>query len=253
MTVRVDVATKSISLLDPVRPISAERLPFTVRVVANEDQLHKAVVVRHAAYARHVPEFAVQLKEPEASDFDPGAFVLLAESKLDGTALGTMRIQTNTYEPLRMEASIDLPDWLQGLNLAEATRLGVSEGREGRMVKTILFKTYFLYCQRAMIDWMVITARKPLDRQYDALLFKDVFASGQLMPMRHVGNMLHRVMAFDVATAEERWIAARHPLHTFIFRTTHPDIELPPSLFATARSPVLHDRTYSRTTMTLQL
>lgn len=216
-----------------ISEMSIERLPFTVKIASNEVQLGKAVSIRHSAYSRHVPDFAQQLKEPELSDFDPGAAVLVAESKLDGSALGTMRIQTNFFASLKLEESVHLPDWLQGCSLAEATRLGVTDSREGRLVKTALFKAYFLYCQIKQIDWMVITARKPLDRQYDALLFKDVFDDRGFVPMRHVGNMPHRVLAFDVATAEARWIAARHPLYRFVFQTNHPDIDLSSASIAT--------------------
>ena len=90
----------------------------------------------------------------------------------------------------------------------------------------MLFKAYFDYCVDEDIDWMVITARSPLDRQYEALLFKDVFPGGAFIPMHHVGNIPHRVMAFEVATAETRWAAAHHPLYDFIFRTYHPDIDV---------------------------
>jgi hypothetical protein len=214
--------------LQSLNPV--ERLPFTVKVVTNSEQLDKAVSIRHLAYARHVPEFAEKLAVPEASDFDPGAIVLVAESKLDGSALGTMRIQTNRYGQLKLEESVDLPDWLEGQSLAEATRLGISEGREGRLVKVVLFKAYFLYCMHAKIDWMVITARKPLDRQYEALQFRDVFPNHGLLPMRHVGNLPHRVMAFNVQTAEQCWIASHHPLYDFMCNVFHPDIQLSTAL-----------------------
>lgn len=62
-----------------------ERLPFWVRLVRNEADLRKAVHIRHAAYARHVPDLAHQLQEPEATDYEDGVVVLLAESKLDGS------------------------------------------------------------------------------------------------------------------------------------------------------------------------
>lgn len=137
-----------------------------------------------------------------------------------------MRIQTNQFSPLGLEGSVDLPNWLQGLNLAEATRLGVTETREGRVVKTFLFKAYYLYCLHAEIDWMVITARKPLDRQYDALIFRDVFGANEFIPMHHVGNIPHRVMAFNISEAEPRWYAASHPLYNLVFRTNHPDIDV---------------------------
>lgn len=206
--------------------VAQERLPFTVRVVRSEADLRKAVMIRHAAYARHVPAFAESLRTPEPYDAMQGVVVLLAESKLDGTPLGTMRIQTNRYRPLTLEQSVELPAALASRTLAEATRLGVTEQLQGRAVKTVLFKAFFLYCQQQQIDWMVITARTPIDRQYERLLFSDVDPARGYVPLRHVGNLPHRIMSFEVGTAEARWAAARHPLFDFIFRTQHVDIDI---------------------------
>lgn len=203
-----------------------EVLPFTVRIARSEDALDKAVQIRHAAYARHVPAMAEKLLQIEAADLEPGSIVLVAESKLDGTPVGTMRIHTNSHARLPLEHSVHLPAWLPQLRLAEATRLGVATGRIGRVVKTALFKAYFNYCQATSVDWMVITARAPLDRMYDGLLFDDVFPGGEFIPMAHVGNIPHRIMKFEVDTAERRWEAAEHPLFDYIFRTRHPDIDI---------------------------
>ncbi len=208
------------------RGLTEERLPFSVRIVSNEADLEKAVSIRHSAYERHIPEVAALLDKPEATDIEPGSVVLLAESKLDGSPLGTMRIQTNRYRKLTLEQSLELPSWLQGKGQAEATRLGVIGNRMGRLVKTALFKAYFQYCVQEEIEWMVITARSPLDRGYEALLFKDVLPEGGFTPMRHVGNIPHRVLAFNVELAEFNWSQAGHPLYGFVFNTDHPDIDL---------------------------
>ena len=210
---------------DPV-PMTEELLPFTLRVVRSQESLEKAVHIRHAAYARHLPEFAQTLKEPEPADFAPGVVLLLAESKLDGSALGTMRLQSNEFKPLALEHSIDLPDWLRTQRLAEATRLAVTADRLGRMVKTVLFKSYFQHCQTTGVDWMVIAGREPIDRMYDSLLFEDVFPGRGYIPCRHIGNLPHRVMSFHIASAQERWARANHPLLDFICTTAHPDIKL---------------------------
>jgi hypothetical protein len=90
-------------------PMKAESLPFTIRVVSNAGDLEKAVRIRHAAYMRHVPAFAQALKMPERSDSEQGVVVLLAESKFDGSPIGTMRIQTNEFNPLTLEQSVTLP------------------------------------------------------------------------------------------------------------------------------------------------
>lgn len=206
--------------------MKSERLPFTIKRVRTEEDLVKAVKIRHAAYARHLPEFARSLAEPEACDFDTDSVVLLAESKLDGSPIGSARIQTNFHQPLHVEESVELPLWLMTRRLAEVTRLGIDEGRIGRLVKVALIKACFEYCEQNKVEWAVVTGRTPIDRQYEQLLFSDVFPNRELIPLRHVGNMPHRVMAFEIETGEERWAAAQHPLLGFFKHTHHADIDL---------------------------
>ena len=203
-----------------------ELLPFTIRLATAEADVEKAVRVRHAAYARHVPLMAEKLRAPEATDFEDGVAVLLAESKLDGAPLGTMRIQTNRFKPLSIEQSIDLPEWLQGRPLAEATRLGVEQGPTGTVVKTLLFKAFYQYCIKQNIDYMVIAARSPLDRQYDRLMFSDIYPDRGFIPMRHGGNIPHRALSLEVRMVESNWARESHPLFDLFFGTRHPDLTL---------------------------
>jgi GNAT superfamily N-acetyltransferase len=205
---------------------AVERLPFTIRRVQDADDLVKAVRIRHAAYARHVPDFARTLALPEDCDFGDDSVVLLAESRLDGSPLGTARLQTNLQHSLHVEDSIELPTWLQGRRLAEVSRLGVDSGRIGRLVKTALLKACVQYCRQNGIEWALATGRAPIDRQYEQLMFVDVFEDGQYVPLRHVGNIPHRVMAFDIDSIEARWAAAQHPLLDFFCHTRHPDIDM---------------------------
>ncbi|WP_027802343.1 N-acyl amino acid synthase FeeM domain-containing protein [Paraburkholderia dilworthii] len=202
-----------------------ERLPFTIKVVSSQAELEKAVVMRRAAYGRHLPEFA-ETMGVEALDAAPGTVVLLAQSRLDGGPLGTMRVQTNAFGALAVEQSVRLPDWLNQARLAEATRLGVARGAIGRMVKVALCKAFYLYCAQNRIDWMLITARSPLDREYEAMLFGDVYGHNEFLPMTHVGGLPHRVMAKPVALVRQRWTKANHPFVGFFFETDHLDIDV---------------------------
>lgn len=220
------MAGRKVVYRDHDHAMKEEALPFTIRVVSNIRDLEKAVRIRHAAYMRHVPGFAQELTLPENSDSEQGVVVLLAESKFDGSPVGTMRIQTNDYKPLSLEESVVLPEAYRARRLAEATRLGVTQERVGRMVTTALFKAFFLYCRQNRIDYMVITARSPVDRQYDRLMFKDVDPALGYVPFKHVGGMPHRVMALDVNGAERLWSEARHPLLNFILHTFHEDINV---------------------------
>jgi hypothetical protein len=221
------IETRPSDIADAAASTMAEEiLPFTVRVVRNESALRKAVDIRHHAYARHLPDFAESLKSPEAADTEDGVIVLLAESKLDGSPLGTMRIQTNEYAPLCLEQSIVLPEPLRVQRLAEATRLGVTNDRGGRLVTTTLFKALYQYCLQESIDWMLVTGRAPVDRTYDRLLFSDVFPGAGYIPIHHVGGIPHRIMKFEIASAKSRWEASGHPLLGFMCFTSHPDIDV---------------------------
>jgi len=90
----------------------------------------------------------------------------------------------------------------------------------------MLYKAMFQYCEDAQIDWLVIGARSPLDRQYEALLFKEVFPERGFIPLSHGGNIPHRILAFEIASAQSRWLEANHPLYSMVFETRHPDIHV---------------------------
>jgi hypothetical protein len=221
-----DPKFKGIDLQLNLGELREEQLAFTVRLVRDQDDLDKAIEVRHAAYARHLPEFAKTLTVPESSDRGADVVVLLAESKLDGSPLGTMRIQNNRFNPLCLEQSVALPEWLKTGRLAEATRLGVAQGRDSRLVTTVLFKAFFKYCQQTDVEWMVIAGRAPVDRQYDRLLFQDVFPGLGYIALRHASDLPHRVLSFHIDSAQERWARAQHPLFEFMFDVHHPDIQI---------------------------
>jgi hypothetical protein len=214
-------------MTEPVDSASAEEsLPFTVRLVANEEDLYKAVRIRHATYARHLPALAAKLKYPESADTDPGVVNLLALSKTDGAPVGAMRIQTNQFGPLLLEQSVALPMRLRELRLIEASRVGVTSDAGADLVELALFKACYLYCKQLAVDWMVIAGRAPFDAQYEHLMFEDIFPGLGFIPLLHADNLPHRIMSLSMMAAQERWAAARHPHFDFIFRIHHPDIDL---------------------------
>jgi hypothetical protein len=206
--------------------LTTERLAFEVRVATTQDDLFKAVAIRYEAYSRHLPELGRHLRAPEPADTEPGYTVLLAENRLDRSPLATVRLQTNDCGPLALERSIELPSWLKGRPLAEATRLAVAERVRGRFVTLVMFKAFFQFCLERNVEWMVVCARSPLDRIYRSLLFRDVVPGGEYIRLKHSAGLPHCVLAFNVATAEPRWRAARHSLYSFMGLTLHPDIRV---------------------------
>lgn len=220
------IATKSISTL--TRPLLPKRadLPFTVRIVRTDEQLARAVQIRAEAYTRHVPTLGELLGTPEGVDRDPNAIVFIAEGKSDGEPLGTIRIQTNFASPIPLETSIELPEKFRGRPVAGVSRLAVKAGSRGRLVKVALFKALHRYCLAKQVEWILIGARPPLDQTYLDLGFYDMFEDKELRPLATAAGVLHRILCFEVFTAERRWYELSHPLYLFMGQRFHPDIEV---------------------------
>lgn len=217
--------TNSVKTQNRSHPKQAS-LPFSVKAVRTDEQLQKAVAIRAEAYMRHVPRLGEILKEPENLDKSTDAIIFLAENKIDKEPLGTIRIQTNFHAPLALEASISIPRNLQGRPAAGVSRLAVKAGPKGRLVKLALFKALHRYCLAKQIEWIFIGARPPLDQSYLDLGFQDMNSDGALVPLNSAAGVPHRIMCFEVFTAERRWHTLSHPLYVFMGERYHPDIEI---------------------------
>ncbi len=204
-------------------PANEQYLPFTVRQASNTDDLKKVVEVRQQAYARHLPLVAETLKTPEQDDTEDGVVLLIAESKVDGSALGTVRIQTNRINPLNLEQFVALPDGLRNKTIAEVRRLGVAQGMPGRLVRMLLLKAVYQYCAHNHVDWILVGARPPLDRMYEQLTLADVLPGKTFLPKQN--NIPHRVLGLEVRAFHDRLVASNNPLLEFFFYTQHPDIQ----------------------------
>jgi hypothetical protein len=229
--------------------IKTERLPFTVKIARNESQLAKAVLIRSEAYGRHWPNLTNHLREPESQDRNPSSLVLLAESKISGQPLGTMRIDTNLGSHLQIERDFELPDNIRNSPIAYVTRLGVKQGRIGTLVKLCLFKSIYRYCLANQLGWVLAGVRPPNDRDYIRLGFQDLAHSGALVPITSSGGIPVRILALDIVSAERQWHSANNPLYAFMLTTFHPDIEI----FNSVRGMWAHPRrTYQSSTQALQ-
>ena len=208
-------------------------LPFIVRVVRNNEQLRRATQLRGTAYSKHTTALGEALYTPEAVDRDPDSIIFIAESKTDSETLGTIRIQTNFKSKLMLEESIKLPPRFANAPSAGVSRLAVRSGPRGKPVKLALFKAMHRYCLAKQVEWALIGARPPLDRDYEKLEFIDVFDDGTPRPLQSAKGIPHRILAFNVTTAERRWYASNHPLYEYMFRTWHPDLQV----FASVSNP----------------
>jgi hypothetical protein len=204
----------------------ANSLPFVMKLVRTEAQLQKVCELRSVAYGHHLPHLAEHLKRPDSLDRAPGTAIFLAEDKITGEAIGTTRLQSNTHQPLLLEGSVDIPAALKKNTLAEITRFSIRPGYKQLSTRQALIKACYLYCAAMQLPVILIGARSPLDRIYEALGYVDVFEPGQTFALDHAGGIEHRVLKFDVYGAERNWFARQHPLYGFMFNTYHPDIQV---------------------------
>lgn len=202
-----------------------ESLPFRVEIVSHSE-LQEVAKLRAETYGRHLPDLAASLTQPEPADVSPGCEVFVARARLDNSLLGTLRTHANVFNPLPLEASIELPERFRGTRMVETTRLCVKGGLVASTVRNALFKAMHQYCLAQKVEWMVVAARKHVDRIHDSLLFKDVKEPRVYYPMAHAGGVPHRVLYMSVTDMQRQWRECNHPLYAFAFETNHSDIDI---------------------------
>lgn len=208
-----------------VRAEHTQPLPFRIRMAHSEADLRQAVAVRTQAYGRHVPGMETVLKEPEADDVRDDAILLIAESKSDGQVLGSIRLITNSQQALHLEHEVELPTLFRGHRLLEAWRLTVRNCEQARMVAAALYKSLYEVSFWAGIDYVLVVARRPVDRLYKAMQFKDALG-GKKLALSNTLNLPHGLYYLPVREADALWRAAQCPLYPFMALTRHPDIDI---------------------------
>ncbi len=200
-------------------------LPFRITLARTDDQLRRAIAIRAAAFGRKALQLATILGEPEPTDKSPNAVVLIAEDKLSGNCVGTLRIASNLHGPLDLDSIETMPEELKGRRIARAERLGVVKGRVGSLAKIALFKALHRYCLALQIEWIVVQVTPPRDRDYRLLGFKEIL-DDQVFESFISPGMRQVCLALNTHSAERMFFKSGHRLYTFMIRTWHPDIDI---------------------------
>lgn len=214
----------------PTRPYSVdvevqELLPFRVRFVNGAKDLRDAVEIRSSAYSRHVPNVGRALREAEADDHRCDVLLLIAERKADRRVLGSVRMQPNFNQPLRIEGETDLPEMFRGRRLIEFMRLGVENGTPGTLVTAALVKAGYEICHACGIDFVVVAGRRSVAAIYRSMCFDDVLGGGTV-PLSYADRLPHGIFSMPIDDADRRWRTSGHGLYDFMARTEHPDISI---------------------------
>jgi len=195
------------------------------------------IALRATAYSRHVAGVANSLSRAEEDDFRDDALIFMAEDKATGEVIGSLRLIRNRIGPLRIESETPLPHLFRGKHLAEARRLTIVGGAQGRAVSPALSKVLYETCFALGVDHLLITARAPVDRLYRLMRFEDAL-DGQLLQLPDVGHIPHRLLYLPIQQADAIWRQSQCPLYPFMAQTLHPDILVRADDLAPLRNPL---------------
>jgi hypothetical protein len=199
---------------------------FRVRLVRTSEQLFKVGRVRSEAYSKHLTAVRASDQGIDLQDQDPNTISIYCENVVSEVPAGSLRISIADETILPIQRAFLLPPEMLGTRIAEITRLVIPPSRKSKFIKSLLFKALFQYCVAMQVKWMIVGARPPLDLEYLALDFSDLTKTSGYIPIEHAWNLPHKVLAFEVMTAERRWHQLEHPLYDFMFKRTHKEIEV---------------------------
>lgn len=211
--------------LDGRKAMEVRFLPFKIAIAASEQDLTDLIRLRSETYTRHNAPGADRLRTKEEQDGCADAVLLLARSKLDGTAVGSVRVQTRVRRSLMVEEAVRLPDEVASATPIELMRGSIKNGTAGRMVSASLAKATFLVCRQFGFSHVIVTCREPVDLMYRAYQF-DELLSGEMVDLPYSPGAKHKVLCLPMSEATDRWRARNRPLFQFMLETSHPDIQV---------------------------
>lgn len=195
---------------------------FTARRATMAD-LPAIAALREAGFGRtlrgHVEKPACWL---DGWDVAPGAHNVVAEA--DGRIVAAMRLSDSRFGPLELAGMVDLPALLPGrhLPLLQCARLCAAPHPRRMEALFALQKAMWRRALKDGVQSLVLATPYWSRWMYEALQFTDLGdAAGFTHPLTGVP---HRVMIFDVPSAQARLEGAGNPLAAQLFRTIHPGL-----------------------------
>ncbi|MEW5803365.1 MAG: GNAT family N-acyltransferase [bacterium] len=197
---------------------------ITVRKAVTLDDMVKVFQIRYEGYKKY---YKSEDENMDQNDFSSHACLLLAEDK-HHNPVGTIRILDRRYGKIELDNFVNLDSFLpegKSLNVIEATRFSIPNHLDSKLIKMLLWKALFLYCQVNHIDTIIMSARPAAARSYRCLLFENV---GSLGVYKHplLGNLEHQTYKCIISEKKHQAKEKNWPLYQFFFVKDHPNIKL---------------------------
>jgi len=194
---------------------------ITIRKAVTVDDMVKVFRVRWEGYKKY---YKSEEENLDKYDFSPKTTLLLAEDK-HHNAVGTIRIIDRRYGGIELDNFIDLDSFLSEKERVciEATRFSIPKHPDSKLIKLLLWKTLFSYCQINHINTILMSARPAAARSYKCLFFENV---GPLGVYRHslLGTLEHQTYKCNIS--ERKYVMKKNNghLYHFFFLKKHSNI-----------------------------
>lgn len=187
---------------------------ITVKEVRTPEDRRKALQLRERGYRMYFDSGGGAAAHDKPL---PNETIFLAVDQND-TPVGTLRVLDRTKGKIELDDFLDVDSLLDEKEkpCAEATRFTIAKHPKAVLIKILLWRAYFKYCQSRNIRTMLISSRQIMAKNYTYLLFKEIELKG-IYRHSHLKNKEHRTYKMNIPNLRNLWIQAKHPLFKFMF------------------------------------
>jgi hypothetical protein len=204
---------------------SIQELPFSVVLARRDETSSRLFATRLRSYGRHndplqqSEHFRKQLIEDDA-------VLISAECKVSGECFGSVRIESNTIKRFYFEEEITTPDLQAGSPAICVSRLNVTNGRMGSLVRGAICKALYLYAHAMQCQFIYAFVDKPRSRLYSRLAFQPAIEGNPDLHLESHNGLPFQLYHSDVSIAMSYLPQVDPLMFDFFFNTFHPDIKI---------------------------
>jgi hypothetical protein len=193
-----------------------------IKPARTRSEIEKAMNVRWIGYKKYDGFEEAHL---EQLDLGLNCTIFLAQDSA-GEVLGTMRILDRRFGPIELESFIDVDVLMphSPRSIAELTRFSIPADPRSRLIKHLFWKTYFDFCVKNSIDFMLVSGKESATKDYKLLCFSEL-ENGQYFHSG-LGNLPHFSYYLEIPKVPALYLERKHPMRSFFCELELSNIQL---------------------------
>jgi hypothetical protein len=200
-----------------------EELPFIVVISRDDSTSARLLATRERASNRHSHPFKHTDGFKKTLKADPG-LIISAMLKTSGECLGSVKIETNFEEKFYFEDEVSTPDLAEGIGSICLSRLSVTEGQIGLIVRLALWKAVYLYAHARESQYVYGFVDTPRHRLYRSFGFQPAIDGNPDLILECHEHLPMKLVRSEVNSFQSTLQRTSQKVEEFFFQTRHPDI-----------------------------